>query len=76
MEEKKTTTNKTIQPTTNKGRHKSQMMYLSQVRIKSPQVGMLQGTKVSPQFREFPGGPMVDSTFPVQGPGFESWPGN
>ena len=52
------------------------MMYLSQVRIKSPEVGMLQGTKVSQQFREFPGDPMVDSTFPVQGPGFDSWPGN
>ena len=52
------------------------MTYLSQVRIKSPEVGMLQGTKVSQQFREFPGDPMVDSTFPVQGPGFDSWPGN
>ena len=55
----------TIQPTTNKGRHK--MMYLSQVRIKSPHVGMLQGTNVSQQFREFPGGLMVDSTLPIAG---------
>lgn len=41
MERKKKQTNHTA--TTNKGRHK--MMYLSQVRIKSPHVGMLQGTK-------------------------------